>query len=85
MLYPIELRGRSLQTLPPIPKTKHPINRTADEMATEVRFAVGIQCTKTGMADRLGFLVHMVLHFFDETLGANAESGTVKMLSSSGG
>jgi signal peptidase I len=25
------------------------------------------QYTKTGMADRLGFLAHVVLHFFDET------------------
>ena len=27
----------------------------------------GDQYTKTGMADRLGFLAHVVLHFFDET------------------
>jgi signal peptidase I len=25
------------------------------------------QYTKTGMADRLGFLAHVVFHFFDET------------------
>jgi signal peptidase I len=27
----------------------------------------GDQYTKTGMADRIGFLTHVVLHFFDET------------------
>jgi signal peptidase I len=27
----------------------------------------GDQYTKTGMGDRLGFLAHTVLHFFDET------------------
>jgi signal peptidase I len=27
----------------------------------------GDQYTKTGMADRIGFLAHVVLHFFDET------------------